>query len=54
VIVGLFVVTWAVALSIWHFGKVEERWDAAGLRARAAGQATSDSSLTDGLWSRTG
>ncbi|MDQ2726297.1 MAG: HoxN/HupN/NixA family nickel/cobalt transporter [Actinomycetota bacterium] len=26
VIVGLFVVTWIIALSIWHFGHVEERW----------------------------
>ena len=28
VIVGLFVVTWAVALSIWHFGRIEEKWSA--------------------------
>jgi nickel/cobalt transporter (NiCoT) family protein len=28
VIVGMFVLTWAVALSIWHFGKIEERWSA--------------------------
>jgi high-affinity nickel-transport protein len=28
VIVGLFVVTWAVALAIWHFGRIEERWTA--------------------------
>jgi nickel/cobalt transporter (NiCoT) family protein len=27
-IVGLFVVTWAVALAIWHFGRIEERWSA--------------------------
>jgi high-affinity nickel-transport protein len=26
VIVGLFVVTWAVALAVWHFGHIEERW----------------------------
>ena len=26
VIVGLFVLTWAVALAIWHFGRIEERW----------------------------
>jgi nickel/cobalt transporter (NiCoT) family protein len=25
-IVGLFVVTWAVALAVWHFGHIEERW----------------------------
>jgi high-affinity nickel-transport protein len=26
VIVGLFVLTWAVALAIWRFGRIEERW----------------------------
>ena len=26
VIVGLFVATWAIALTIWHFGRIEERW----------------------------
>ncbi|MGH3498728.1 MAG: HoxN/HupN/NixA family nickel/cobalt transporter [Nocardioidaceae bacterium] len=25
-IVGLFVVAWAAALSIWHFGRIEEKW----------------------------
>jgi high-affinity nickel-transport protein len=29
VIVGLFLVTWAVALAVWHFGHIEERWDRA-------------------------
>ena len=28
-IVGLFVVVWALALSIWRFGRVEARWEAA-------------------------
>jgi high-affinity nickel-transport protein len=27
-IVGLFVFTWAAALSIWHFGRIEEKWTA--------------------------
>ena len=27
VIVGVFVVTWAVALAVWHFGKLEQKWD---------------------------
>jgi high-affinity nickel-transport protein len=27
-IVGLFVITWAVALSVWHFGHIEEKWTA--------------------------
>ena len=26
IIVGLFVLTWAVALAIWRFGRIEERW----------------------------
>ena len=26
VIVGLFAVTWAIALSIWRFARIEERW----------------------------
>ncbi len=26
-IVGIFVVTWAVALAIWHFGRIEQKWD---------------------------
>ena len=25
-IVGLFVVTWAVALGVWRFGRIEQRW----------------------------
>jgi high-affinity nickel-transport protein len=29
VIVGVFVVTWAVALAIWHFGRLEQKWEAA-------------------------
>jgi nickel/cobalt transporter (NiCoT) family protein len=28
VIVAIFVLTWAVALGVWHFGKVEQKWDA--------------------------
>src|SRR6201987_5320047 len=27
VIVGVFVVVWVVALAIWHFGKIEQKWD---------------------------
>jgi high-affinity nickel-transport protein len=26
VIVGMFVVTWAIALAVWHFGHIEDRW----------------------------
>ena len=32
VIVGIFVLTWAVALSIWHFGKIEQKWDLAAAK----------------------
>jgi len=28
-IVGLFVAAWLIALAVWHFGRVEERWTAA-------------------------
>jgi high-affinity nickel-transport protein len=28
IIVGMFVATWAIALSVWHFGRIEERWSA--------------------------
>jgi high-affinity nickel-transport protein len=27
-IVALFVATWAIALAVWHFGRIEERWTA--------------------------
>jgi high-affinity nickel-transport protein len=26
-IVGLFVVTWIIALAVWHFGNIEEKWE---------------------------
>ena len=26
-IVGLFVVTWAVSLAVWRFGRIEQRWE---------------------------
>ena len=27
-IVGLFVLSWLVALAVWRFGRIEERWTA--------------------------
>jgi high-affinity nickel-transport protein len=33
-IVGLFAATWVVALAVWKFGRIEEKWDS-GLRAPA-------------------
>jgi high-affinity nickel-transport protein len=35
-IVGLFVLTWAVALGVWKFGRIEEKWSA-GIRPTEAG-----------------
>ncbi|MDE3007871.1 MAG: HoxN/HupN/NixA family nickel/cobalt transporter [Acidobacteriota bacterium] len=35
-IVGIFVVVWVVALGWWRYGRVEERWERAALRAQAA------------------
>src|ERR1700735_3410808 len=35
VIVGVFVVTWAVALLIWRVGKIEQKWDLAAAKASA-------------------
>ena len=29
VIVGVFALTWIAALAIWHFGKIEQKWDTA-------------------------
>jgi high-affinity nickel-transport protein len=36
VIVGVFVVTWLAALAIWHFGRIEQRWDASAAAAAEA------------------
>jgi nickel/cobalt transporter (NiCoT) family protein len=33
-IVGLFVLTWAIALSVWHFAHIEEKWSS-GIRSSA-------------------
>ena len=30
-VVGLFVLTWALALGVWRYGRIEERWSA-GIR----------------------
>jgi len=39
VVVGMFVVTWAIALSVWRFGHIEARWDKAATRARQSAPA---------------
>jgi high-affinity nickel-transport protein len=28
VIVAIFVATWAIAISVWRYGRIEERWSA--------------------------
>jgi high-affinity nickel-transport protein len=28
IVVGVFVVTWVVALGIWRFGRIEQKWEA--------------------------
>jgi len=38
-IVGVFVVTWAAALLIWRFGRIEAKWDAVAQQAREAHMA---------------
>jgi high-affinity nickel-transport protein len=38
-IVGLFVVTWAVAMAVWRLGRIEERWTARLDPALEAGSA---------------
>jgi high-affinity nickel-transport protein len=30
VIVGLFIATWVIALAVWKFGRIEERWEIEG------------------------
>ncbi len=34
IIAGMFVVVWVVALAVWRYGRIEERWDQAAARAR--------------------
>jgi high-affinity nickel-transport protein len=40
VIVGMFIATWTVAVAIWRFARIEEKWSA-GLPLRAAGAVRS-------------
>ncbi|HET9895598.1 MAG TPA: HoxN/HupN/NixA family nickel/cobalt transporter [Streptosporangiaceae bacterium] len=36
VIVGVFVVTWAVSLAIWRFGQIEQKWDLSATQPETA------------------
>ncbi len=42
IIVGIFVVVWLGALGLWRFGRVEQRWEGAALRAQVARGETPD------------
>jgi high-affinity nickel-transport protein len=44
VIVGLFIATWAIALSVWRYGHIEERWSAHLEDAGSAGERQRKSS----------
>ena len=39
IIVGMFVVVWVVALAVWRFGRIEDRWEVSAAAARNAGAA---------------
>jgi high-affinity nickel-transport protein len=36
VVVGMFVVTWAVALLVWRYGRIEEKWASPSIGAESA------------------
>ena len=38
-IAALFVVTWAAAIAIWHYGRIETRWSGAPARSRPGNRA---------------
>jgi hypothetical protein len=37
VIVAVFVVVWVIALAIWKYGKIEQKWDLAAAAAQNQG-----------------
>ncbi|HXA33783.1 MAG TPA: HoxN/HupN/NixA family nickel/cobalt transporter [Acidimicrobiales bacterium] len=45
VIVGLFVLTWIIALVVWRVGNVEEKWDLGAARAQGATAAAGEAEL---------
>jgi nickel/cobalt transporter (NiCoT) family protein len=44
VIVAMFIITWAAAILIWHFGRIEQRWTA---RLQAASTSAPATGLTE-------
>ncbi len=47
IIVGVFVVVWAIALLVWRLGRVESRWEEAAERSRQ--RRSIEQALTSGL-----
>jgi nickel/cobalt transporter (NiCoT) family protein len=45
IIVGMFVATWVIALAVWRFGRIEEKW-MAGMEAAATSE---DLALLEGM-----
>jgi nickel/cobalt transporter (NiCoT) family protein len=46
VIAGVFVITWVIALAIWRFGQIEEKWDAAMIKGAVLDGEAGESSHT--------
>ncbi len=40
VIVGMFVVTWAIALLLWRYGRIEDKWGPPGRKSRGIGKVS--------------
>ncbi|HEX9064060.1 MAG TPA: HoxN/HupN/NixA family nickel/cobalt transporter [Streptosporangiaceae bacterium] len=49
VIAAVFVVTWLVALAIWRYGRIEEKWDAAMLDRAVPAEASQTPHTAAGL-----
>ncbi|MGI8412129.1 MAG: HoxN/HupN/NixA family nickel/cobalt transporter [Solirubrobacteraceae bacterium] len=45
VIVGMFAATWVIALAVWRFGHIEERWTAGMTKAQLANAAANPGEL---------
>jgi high-affinity nickel-transport protein len=52
IIVGMFAVTWLGALAVWRFGRIEQRWDAAAMRARKRADFMSTEPLAEPVLSK--
>jgi hypothetical protein len=51
IIVGMFVVTWAAALTIWKYGHIEEKWSAK-LKLKGIDEVTLDHEIME-MWEDT-